>query len=275
MKSLKRRKQRFLAYNSLIVLGRTPLLVAVLCVATAISAYAEGHVLNITFGYRERIAPPPDAVAEISLLDISRADTAATRLSTQRFKLTGVPMTVSLHYDPVLIEDGRTYSVSAIILSGDKPIFRTTETHNVLSNGAGRAVELTLTRVSEDETLSGNFANITNVTWEITEVLGQALDVENPPTLTLNNSGQFGLYSGCNRFSGMLEPAAEEDPEGTLVFPQNFAGTLMLCPEDREALQRVVLDALGQVAKYERTGEKLALLDAEGTVVLRLGAEAE
>ncbi|NKW78397.1 hypothetical protein HGD90_03070, partial [Rhodobacteraceae bacterium R_SAG7] len=44
---------------------------------------ADSAEIEITAGYRERIALPPDAILEVELLDVSRADAPSIRLSSQ------------------------------------------------------------------------------------------------------------------------------------------------------------------------------------------------
>ncbi|WP_170751438.1 YbaY family lipoprotein [Ruegeria lacuscaerulensis] len=65
------------------------------------------HV-KTTVTYQERIALPPDAVLEVELLDTSRADAPSVSLSSQRFKLAGVPRTVEIAYDTDLIDERHT-----------------------------------------------------------------------------------------------------------------------------------------------------------------------
>ena len=238
-------------------------------------ASANEGLLEITLTYRERIAPPPDAVAEVMLLDVSRADAPAPRLSSQRFALTGVPMTVTLRYDPALIDETRRYSVSAAILSGDETLFRTTTHNSVFTDDAAETMELTLTRISDTQADRGASQRITGLNWAIVEIGGQPVTADDPPTLTLDAGGRFGLYSGCNRFSGEADISVAQQGISKLIFPENFAGTLMACPEERESLQRDVLEAIGTVTGYTRDGDRLTMMNADGTAMLRLREQPE
>ncbi|MEM6482236.1 MAG: YbaY family lipoprotein [Pseudomonadota bacterium] len=236
---------------------------------------ADDNLLKLTIGYRERIAPPPNAVLEVALLDVSRADVAATRLSSQRFKLTGVPMDVTLRYDPALIDNRQSYSVSAAILSGEVTHFRTTAHHLALTRDATHEIELMLTKVSQQISSSDESGSIAGLTWEVIEIAGRAVSIDDPPTLTLDGEGRFGLYSGCNRFTGIAEIHRSEDGAGALSFPQDFAGTLMACPQDREKLQQDVLNAMSTVSGYTREDDTLTLNTQAGAAVLRLRAQPE
>ena len=238
-------------------------LAAMLSIASA--ALAETKFLDVTVTYRERIALPPDAVVEVELLDTSRADAPSIRMSSQRFRLTGVPQSFQIGYDPALIDERFTYTVAARILSGDATLFRSTTATPVLTRGAPDAVELTLEKMQRTAGPIDTSGKITGLSWEVYEIGGRALVVENPPTLQFDEAGRFGLFAGCNRFTGTAEIGA-----GTIEFPDNFAGTLMVCPEPREKLERDTLDAIGRSVGYVRSGSLLALTGEAGAVTMRL-----
>lgn len=243
--------------------------------ASLSSAHAKEGVLALTVGYRERIAPPPDAVLEVALLDVSQAGEAATRLAMQRFKLTGVPMSVTLRYDPELIDDGQSYGISAEILSGEVARFKTTTPHPALTQDAPDQIELMLTKVSQDNSDPEGSGSLTDRTWDIVEIAGQEVSVENPPTLSFDGDARFGLYSGCNTYAGAAEIGPPEDGVGALSLPEDFAGTLMLCPDEREALQRDVLAAFSTVSAYMLEDDRLTLKTESGEIAVRLRAQSE
>lgn len=74
-------------------------------------------VLTGTVTYRQRIALPPNAVIEVQLADVSRADAAATILASQTITAEGkqVPFAFALKYDPAQIDSRLTYAVAARI----------------------------------------------------------------------------------------------------------------------------------------------------------------
>lgn len=237
---------------------------------------AEEGLLEVTLSYRERIAPPPDAVAEVRLLDISRTDAPATALSSQRFRLTGVPMNVTLRFDPALIDARHRYSVSAAILSQDAVLFRTT-THTMLRDMGSpgeikTTFDLVLTKVSGAASDGPEAQRLSGRIWEIHEVRGAAVTADTPPSLQVESDSRFSLYSGCNTYVGTLETGTAPDGTGRLIFPASFAGTLMACEADREELQRDVLAAIRATTGYLRAGDLLTLTDADGAVTLRLRA---
>ncbi len=236
----------------------------------ASSGVAETMHVKTTVTYLERIALPPDAVLEVELLDTSLADAPSVRLSSQRFKLASVPRTVEIAYDTDLIDERHTYTVAARIISDDHVIFRSTTATSVLTRGAPDSAELVLEMMPRRA--GGNDADksIYDTAWEIYEIAGRMLIAENPPSLTIDQDGQFGLYGGCNRFTGILDAA-----NGEFSMPGNFAGTKMACPEDREKLEQDTIKALSAAVGYVTNGTNLALSNAAGVTVLRLRKMSE
>jgi len=239
-----------------------------LCLA-AVSASAAEATLQVTLAYRERIALPPDAVAELQLLDVSRADAPAQVLAMQRFRMTRVPQDFVLPYDPSAIDARHSYTVAARILTGNRVLFRTTSAYPVLTRGAGTKVEL-LAQMSKDKAAAPSPAGIAGVEWAVTEIGGRALVADDPPTLHLDDKGSFGLFGGCNRFTGKVAVKAGQAGRGDLRFPPNFAGTMRACVPPRDKLEKDMLAALARVTGYLREGRRLSLTDAQGLVVLRL-----
>ncbi|WP_095108121.1 YbaY family lipoprotein [Pseudomonas sp. Irchel 3E20] len=86
--------------------------------------------------YLQRIALPPNATLSVSLQDVSLADAPARVLDQQSGPIKGqVPLPFHLTYDPLLVEPGHRYSVSARIEADGKLLFITTEHHAVQLNG--------------------------------------------------------------------------------------------------------------------------------------------
>lgn len=106
-------------------------------VASAAVAPAEQATLEGTVWYRQRSALPEDAVVEVSLLDVSRADAPAVVLAqTQIVPTTQVPIAFTLHYDAGQIQPGHSYALQAKILLGDTLLFISTEHYGVLTRDA-------------------------------------------------------------------------------------------------------------------------------------------
>jgi uncharacterized lipoprotein YbaY len=88
--------------------------------------------------YRSRIALAPDAVVEVALQDISRADAPATLIASQAIRTEGkqVPILFTLPYNPSDINPAMRYAVSARITEGGKLTWISTRIQPVLTRGA-------------------------------------------------------------------------------------------------------------------------------------------
>ena len=100
--------------------------------------------------YRQRIALSPDAVVEVSLQDISRADAPAVVVASQTIQTGGkqVPIPFALDYDPGAIDPRMSYAVSARITENGQLTWISTQVYPVLTRGApSDNVEIIVDRV--------------------------------------------------------------------------------------------------------------------------------
>lgn len=242
--------------------GITGIALAATLAAGAASAGAMPQVTG-SAGYRERIALPPEAVLSVELLDVSKMDVAATVMSSQRFRLDGVPQDFALAYDPALIDDRMSYVLSARIEVGGKVVFRTTEAYPVLTRDAGDHADLILVSSKSDTQAAG--AVRWTGRWQVIAVGARAVEVETLPVIDLNDSSRMGLKGACNSYVG------ETDPNGSnLRFKKGMAGTLMACSPEAEQLDRDIIAALEATDRYEVDGDEMQFLDADGAPVLKL-----
>ena len=126
-------------------------MIAVLGTLTSVTAvFAQDPLQSVrgSITYRERIALPPAAVVEVTVVDVSRADAPATVIGRQRIENSGqVPIPFSVHYEPSAIDPRHRYSVQATISHGSESMFTSTETALVITQGHGMAADLVLRRV--------------------------------------------------------------------------------------------------------------------------------
>ncbi len=110
-----------------------------------VAGCANDAVVTGTVTYREKIALPADAVVEVVLQDVSRADAPARELGRVRLTDAGQPpLDFAIAYDPAAIDSAHTYAVRARITVGDELRFVTDRRHPVLTRGHGRHVDLVL-----------------------------------------------------------------------------------------------------------------------------------
>jgi uncharacterized lipoprotein YbaY len=97
-----------------------------------------------TVTYRQRSALPPQAVIEVKLLDVSRADAPAIEIASQTIQANGrqVPFAFELPYDPAQIDPRFNYAVQARITVDGQLKFITTERFAVITQGNPTNVEV-------------------------------------------------------------------------------------------------------------------------------------
>lgn len=97
--------------------------------STGVLAQSGAQVTG-TLTYLPRIALPDDAVVNVQLQEVSRADAPATVLAEQEFVTEGaqVPLPFALDYDPAGIAEQLTYVVRATIRANDGQLLWTTDT---------------------------------------------------------------------------------------------------------------------------------------------------
>lgn len=89
---------------------------------------------NVT--YMERIALPPDAVVQVQLQDVSRADAPAIVLGDQTITASHqVPIPFRIEYDPKQIVENHTYSITARITIDGQLRWTNTTAVRVLTQG--------------------------------------------------------------------------------------------------------------------------------------------
>ncbi len=106
--------------------------------SSGIALYKADAQVTGTVTYLQKISLPDDAVIEVYLLDVSKADTPAEFISGVSYRANGdqVPLEFSIPYASSQINAGGRYIVQAFISSGDKLLFRNTNGVAVITNGA-------------------------------------------------------------------------------------------------------------------------------------------
>ncbi len=105
--------------------------------------------LTGTVTYFQRVALTPEAVVQIELKDVSRADADAPAIAKQILRPGGkqVPLPFSLDYDPAEIQPGRAYALSARITDRGQLAFVTDTKVPVLTGGAPTNAEIVVVPV--------------------------------------------------------------------------------------------------------------------------------
>jgi len=223
------------------------------------------HQVHGTVTYRERMALTPAAELLVQLLDVSRADAPSTTIAETRIKDPGqVPIEFTVDFDPKQIDERMSYTLRATISDNDQLLFTTDTHYPVLTRGNGDQADLLLIRVMAPRTSSG----LTDTEWRLLSIRAEPLELTDEsrrPHLSLTEENKLASgYAGCNRFSGGWQS------DGDSIEFGNMAVTMMACADGNDT-EQAFLQALGEVTRYDLSGERLQLLQ-DGTELLLFGA---
>jgi putative lipoprotein len=228
---------------------------AAMLVLTTGTAMAELSTIEGSASYRERIALRPGAVLEVELLDVSRADAPAERLASIRVRAKGrVPIPFMLHYDPAMIEQNRTYAVTAKLILQGRVVFRSDTVHPVLTRGAGNSVEILMIRTSAGDAASpgpaasagspGDPAALVGPTWVAEDIRNRGVMDYVQSHITFTADDQAHGSGGCNNFTGRYTL------DGATLHLGPLASTNKACPPAIMNQEASFYEALGQTRGY-------------------------
>jgi putative lipoprotein len=218
-------------------------------------------VVSGTVAYRERIALPPDAVAEVLLSDVSKMDVAAPVIAKTTVLLDGqqVPLTFALGYDSSSIEPNHTYAVRAVILSAGRVIFTTDRAYPVITRGNPTHVDLLLVRVSQEAVTS----EIWGTKWLLEDLGGAGVLDRVQATLEFIEAGKVAGHGSCNRFFGAVEISGES------INFSSLGSTRMSCAEAVMMQESNYLKALEGAERFTFDGSVLLIYSKEMDEPLR------
>lgn len=240
-------------------------LAATILLAAANETRAQDNVITGTATYRERMALPPGAVLDVELLDISRADAPARRIATTWVEVQGqVPIAFSLSYDPARIDPRMRYSVSARLRLRGEVLFRSDRVTPVLTQGAGRQVEILLVRARPAAAGGGDGSSPVGPLWIAEDIGGRGVVDRLQTSITFGADGRAYGSGGCNRFTGGYTLDGDKLSFGAM------AQTNMACVEAAMDQEQRFHQALGAVRGWRIENGLLHLTDGQGATVVRL-----
>jgi putative lipoprotein len=181
------------------------LLAIVACTHPGASSANDGTTLTGTLAYRERVALPADAIAEISLVDATTQDVAAPVIAKATLQSEGkqVPLPFSLHYDASRIDKTHLYTARATIRSGGQLLFTTDQVRGVITQGNPTHVDLILTRVDpEAATATGD---LSGSSWVLEDLNGAGVVEGTHVTLDFAEKGRATGNGSCNRYFSTVD----------------------------------------------------------------------
>ena len=127
----------------------------------------------------------------------------------------------------------------------------------------------------QNDTSDGNTSDTSLIgpTWQLaafgSDEGEQPVTQDTEITAEFSDEGRIAGSAGCNRYFGSYEQS-----EDALTISQ-VGSTRMACPEPLMNQEDRFLTALKTVARWERHGNRLDLLDAAGSLLLRFEAQAK
>lgn len=203
--------------------------------------------------YLPRIALPPNAVVEVSLVDISRADAPTIALSSQKIVSGGrqVPFPFTLLYDSKQIDARLSYAIQARITVDGELQFVTKTGFPVITNGSPTTVDVKVKPVDRATT---DKVMLKNTVWRLEQIQykdGKRLEDTSASKYTVEfmNDGQLSIRADCNRALGRFTE------NGSSLSIELGPTTLAACPD--KSFGQDYLLALGNASTYRFKDGKL------------------
>lgn len=202
-----------------------------------------------TVFYLPRIALAPNAVIEVSLVGVSRADAPAITLASEKTVSNGrqVPLPFNLLYDAGQVDSRYTYAIqSQITVDGDLQ-FTTTTQFPVITNGSPtEGVEIQVNPVDQDQAATDTSA-LTNTVWQLDQIQynnDTQIETTSPSDYTIEfmADGQLSIRADCNQVLGSFT-----ENDGSLSIDLGPT-TLAACAPDSVDFE--YLQALQSVGTY-------------------------
>lgn len=227
------------------------------------------HIVTGSARLEGPIALPPNAVLDVTVADVSRADARAIPLAHFAGPAGGPqPLRFSLPVEKRLVQERGSYSVRAEILVDDKTLYVTDSAYLVLGHSGTSHADVLLRPV--DTRAQPASPRIENVRWVLVSLDGQPLPAQDPakmPYFVLHTDGQRVTGSGgCNELVGQYSLNGQ-----ALQMLRGPRRELQTCATDMER-ERAFLFALATTEQWAMQGTQLRLLDRLGAQVALLEA---
>lgn len=199
------------------------------------------NIVTGTITYRERVALPPDAVAELRIIDATTVDAKAPPVASVTVPFGGaqVPLPFSLQYDERRIVKSHLYTIRASIASNGELLFATDIARSVITQGNPTNVDLVLSRVDPTEStvsasVSANASGELEASaWVLKDFEGDAVLTDTRITLDFNGRGRVTGSGSCNRYSATVELSGSSIRVGAVGAARTACATAVSLQEVR------------------------------------------
>lgn len=240
----------------------------------AAPAFAGEVTLTGTVTYYERIAMPPDARLQVTL--VKQADaTPVVGASSSIPAIGGVPISFTLNLRSEAVETDRAYGLLAEISSAGRVMFRNTQPVQVdLQAPAPVDIVVNFSPAPPHDPPQEQPtpmpppmppSDLLDTSWKVTSIGGNPVTGSRALTLSVASDHQVGGSAGCNNYFTEVRIAEQ----GKLSFGPP-AATRMACDPAIMAQEAAYFTALVAVSAYELGDTDLRLLDAAGVPLVGL-----
>lgn len=228
------------------------------CAALPIAA----GVLSGEVFYRERVALPPSAVLEVSLVDVTRPDGLGDLVASVQIRPSRqVPIPFEIRYGDGDVEPRRTYAVRANILADGRLLFVSARSQRVLTLGHPNSVRILMSAVMSVATAGSN--GMVGQEWLAEDIGGRGV-IDNVRTaITIGADGEVTGSGGCNRLHGTAQTDGSSLAFGTMAI------TRMMCPPAVMDQEGKFVRALELTREFRIDGPHLKFLDRDGAELVR------
>ena len=213
------------------------------------SASVSGSVV-----FRERIGLTPESQLRVALEDVSLSAKPVAVIANAIIDSPGQsPIEFSIEYDPHLINEAHSYSISAKVLDRGQLILTSDSISPAITLNAPEDVQVFAVRVSQSS-VDVPDASIDDTEWLLRTVNGRQVsrrergrDIQ----ITLDSSTKtISGFGGCNEFKGGYER------QGNKLKIADLAVTMMTC-ETGSKVEFQFLKALGELEEVRVQGRTL------------------
>lgn len=234
---------------------------ALVLAQTAAFPAAAGALSGEVF-YRERVALPPNAVLEVSLLDVTRPGGLGELVASVQIRPNRqVPIPFEIRFGDSDIEPRRSYAVRANILAGGRLLFVSARSHRVLTHGHPQSVRILMSAVLS--LAAAGSTDMIGQDWLVEDITGGGVIDNVQTTINISAGGEVSGSGGCNRLRGTAQI------DGSSLTFGAIATTRMMCPPAVMDQEGKFLRALELTREFRFDAPYLKFLDGAGTELVR------
>jgi putative lipoprotein len=224
----------------------------------AAAAQSEMRELYGTVSYREHISLPPDAILEVSIVDLSLEPPANIFASARVLTRNQLPIPYRVRFDVARARRNRSYALEARILVNGRVLFATIKRPSVQGPVQPEILVERVVAQTEDSKPQGK--------WLTESIRSMGVIGNLQSTIEITPDGKVTGNGGCNSFGGTATISGDKISFDSLV------ATQMACPSATMDQETKLLGALTDARRWmiDNARGKLILFDEANREVLLL-----